>query len=266
MNSSGLIGYSGYVGGTLLRARTFSHLYNSKNIADIAGMSFDILVCAGVSAEKWLANKEPDQDAARIEMLKEHLRRAVAREFVLISTIDVYPDASLSVDEDHVVDAASNHSYGRHRYELERWVADQFAVSRIVRLPALFGEGLKKNALFDLLNNNLVSNVNPSAVFQWYPTRRLAADLETLRAADVRLANLFTEPLRMREIVDAFFPNSPVGAARQPAPEYRLCTKHAALFAGRNGYISSAEAVLGEMARFIAAERHRTTLLPRGEQ
>ena len=49
-----LIGNTGFVGGNLLRQQPFDALFNSKNIDDIAGRSFDLVVCAGVRAEKWL--------------------------------------------------------------------------------------------------------------------------------------------------------------------------------------------------------------------
>ena len=40
-----------------------------------------------------------------------------------------------------------------------------------------------------------------------------------------------------------------------PAPRYDLRTRHAELFGGQNGYILDESTVLGEMARFVAAER-----------
>ena len=43
----GLIGYTGFVGGNLLRQSEFQKLYNSSNIAEIQEQQFDYLVCAG---------------------------------------------------------------------------------------------------------------------------------------------------------------------------------------------------------------------------
>ncbi|WP_460409831.1 hypothetical protein ACOYXD_16995 [Pseudomonas sp. MD6] len=56
---SSLIGYSGYVGGTLLKQENFTSLYRSSNIGDIDNQSFDMVVCAGAPAQKWIANREP---------------------------------------------------------------------------------------------------------------------------------------------------------------------------------------------------------------
>jgi len=41
-------------------------------------------------------------------------------------------------------------AYGRNRLQLERWVREDYPNALIVRLPALYGIGLKKNFLFDL--------------------------------------------------------------------------------------------------------------------
>jgi hypothetical protein len=254
---SALIGHSGFVGGTLLRAGRFDDLYNSSNIADMVGRSYDLVVCAGVSAAKWLANKDPDKDRADIARLTDVLERVDAREFILISTIDVYPDPASRADETASINPSANHAYGANRYRLEEWVKARFPGTRIVRLPALFGEGLRKNAVYDLLNDNGTSSINPGASFQWYPMRRLAFDIDRVRSADLRLVNLFSEPLAMREVTDAFFPVASLGPETDSAPHYDLRTIHAELFGGRDGYVLDATTALGEMARFVAAERRR---------
>lgn len=252
-----LIGHSGFVGGTLLRQGSFDDHFNSTNIGEMAHRAYDLVVCAGVSAAKWLANKDPEKDRRQIERLTEVLQEVEAREFILISTIDVYPDPQSAADEDASIDASANHAYGAHRFRLEDWVKARYPLARIVRLPALFGEGLRKNALYDLLNDNQTSSINPAAWFQWYPLRRLAADLDRIRQADLRLVNLFCEPLQMGELIDAFFPGAQVGERKHPAPHYDLRTRHAELFGGSNGYMLDATTILGELARFVGAERRR---------
>src|SRR5947209_18546431 len=101
-----LIGYTGLVGGTLLRQTRFDDLYNRGNIESIAGRSYDLLVCAGAPAQKWLANREPGPDRANLERLMTALATVKARQVVLISTVDVWP-IPVDVDEGSRIDVPS---------------------------------------------------------------------------------------------------------------------------------------------------------------
>jgi hypothetical protein len=253
--ASGLIGHTGFVGSNLGAAFAFDEHYNSANFRTMAGRSFDLLVCAGVSAVKWKANKEPERDKGEIASLIGVLSSVRAREFVLISTIDVYPEPADGGDERTPIDLERNTPYGRHRRELEIWASAHFPVCRTVRLPALFGPGLRKNALFDLLHGHDVWKINPAALFQWYPVMRLWSDICVARAHDLALVNLFTEPVRMSRIIDRFFADTLVGAETTPAPAYRLRTRYDSLFAGSGGYILSANECLEKIGEFIASER-----------
>ena len=257
MSGSALIGFTGFVGGTLLRARQFDLLVNSKNTGDLRGKSFDLVVCAGVPAAKWLANAHPEDDRNAIAGIRDALDTAEIKELILISTIDVYCDPSAISDENNVIDASRNHPYGRHRFELERWAADRFRKTRIIRLPALFGDGLKKNVIFDLLHDNQTEKINPLSVFQWYPLWRLASDIARIRAFDIDLINLFPEPVQTAEILDAFFRAPKWGRKRIPAPAYGLRTRYSEIFGGPPGYVLDQITVLGELAGFIAQERKR---------
>jgi len=255
MSHSALVGYTGFVGGTLHRARAFDVLINSKNANELRGHAFDLVIHAGVPAVKWIANKDPAADRAAIDSIRDVLATMKIAELILISTIDVYPDPSAPLDESAPIDPARNHAYGRHRFELEQWVRGHFADVRIVRLPALFGEGLKKNVVFDLLHDNQVGNINPASCFQWYPLARLNHDIETIRAQDIRLINLFPEPIRTSEIVDRFFPGASTASASEPAPVYDLRTGYSDMFGGPAGYMLGGTAVLDQLAAFVARER-----------
>lgn len=153
MPRTALIGHTGFVGGELSRQRDFTAVFNSSNIESIRGQTFDRIVCAGVSAVKWLANKEPKRDWVSIQRLMECLSNVSAADFVLISTIDVYRQTA-GLTENDAPSTEGLHAYGLHRLRLESFIAERFPGHAIVRLPALFGTGLKKNALYDLLHDN----------------------------------------------------------------------------------------------------------------
>lgn len=246
-----LIGYSGFVGSNLRGQSEFSDLFNSKNFEEMAGREFDEIVCAGISAVKWLANKEPENDWASIKPLLEVLGKVKASRFILISTIDVYPTPNHPSDESEALSAEEGQPYGQHRLKVEQFVERAFSSTLIARLPALFGPGLKKNALFDLMNGNQTDKINPSAAFQWYPVGRLSDDLITATQAGLSTVNLVTEPVRNSEIVESFFPNQQVGSATEPAPKYDLRSKYAGVYGGSDGYIMRRDSVLASIKSYV---------------
>jgi dTDP-4-dehydrorhamnose reductase len=243
------------VGGNLLAQAHFDHLFASANISEVAGREYSLVVCAGAPAEKWKANRNPVADAAAIERLVRPLQEVRADKFVLISTVDVYP-SPVGVDETSRIDPDAGSVYGRHRYVLECFVRERFD-SLVVRLPALFGRGLKKNAVYDLLHGNRVDAIHADAVFQFYGLHRLWRDVEQLLGAGISLVNLVTEPVSMYEVArEAFglrFQNRPPGRP----PRYDVRSIHGARLGGASGYFLDKRRVLSELADFVATERRR---------
>lgn len=255
--TSALIGHTGFVGSNLAAQARFDETYNSRDIDRIAGRAFDLVVCAGVYAVKWKANQEPEADRAALERLVGPLRSVEAKRFVLISTVDVYPRPR-GVDEDTIIDPAAASPYGRHRFELESFVRDRFRDSTVLRLPGLFGPGLKKNVIFDLLHDHRVDQIHPEGVFQYYGLRHLWGDLQKALERRLPLLNLACEPLPTRELSLRVFGRE-LPASASPAPEgYDLRSKHAPLWGGApSGYLYSKEQVLRELAGFVEEERSR---------
>lgn len=163
-NRTGLIGHTGFVGGALLRQTAFADCYNSANIDAIAGQQFGTLVCAAAPGSMLEANRAPDRDRAGIEALIRQLSSVRAERFVLISSIAVLADFA-GRDDETTHAFQQELAYGRHRRELESFVESHFAGSLIIRLPALFGHGLRKNFLFDLMNP--VPSMLPQARLDW---------------------------------------------------------------------------------------------------
>jgi len=250
-----LIGNTGFVGGNLAAHIAVDAGYNSRNIQEIEGKRFDTVYCAGLPAAKWLANKEPEQDRATVATLASHLRKVRARRFVLISTIDVYAEPGSGVNETHDCAAEENHAYGRHRLEFEHFVASQFDNHLILRLPALFGAGLKKNVIFDLMNDNCLEMINPESRFQWYGLDRLPRDIAAASVAGLQVANLMTEPVTTRAISERFFPGKEVGTKPSPGASYDICTAYADIFGGTDRYIQSAAEVLDDIGQYLSSSQ-----------
>jgi len=146
-----LVGYTGFVGGNIFEAGEFDGLYNSKNISDSFGTSPDLLIYAGLRAEKYLANNAPEKDMDLIIEAEKNIENINPKRLVLISTVDVFINPN-GADENKKIDTDGLHPYGLNRYRLEQWVSERYTDALIIRLPGLFGKGIKKNFIYDYIN------------------------------------------------------------------------------------------------------------------
>jgi hypothetical protein len=146
-----LVGYSGFVGSNLCLSHPFEFLINSKNIETAFGAAPETLIYSGVPAEMFIANKFPEQDRAIVENSKNNIKKIAPKRVVLISTVAVY-DRTAELDEDYEPDLERLTPYGKNRFELEKWVEENYDDHLIVRLPAIYGENLKKNFIYDLIS------------------------------------------------------------------------------------------------------------------
>ncbi len=147
----GLVGYTGFVGQALDRQHQFCGRFNRANIATLADASFDTLICAAAPGSMVEANKNAQADRDAIEDLMHWLGKARADRFILISTIAAIASFDCRADES-TTNFREDLAYGRHRHMLEAFCLSTFPNCLIVRLPSLFGCGLKKNFIFDIMN------------------------------------------------------------------------------------------------------------------
>lgn len=148
-----LVGYTGFVGSNIYNkaGNQINGLYNSKNIKSAYKTAPDILIYAGLRAEKYLANTYPEKDKLLIDEAEKNIKNINPKKLILISTIDVFKEP-VNVDENSVIDIDGLQPYGYNRYLLESWVRENYPDALIIRLPALYGNNLKKNFLYDYLN------------------------------------------------------------------------------------------------------------------
>jgi nucleoside-diphosphate-sugar epimerase len=249
---SALIGYTGFVGGNLLQQKKFDSLYNSKNISDITGNEFDLLICAGAPAEKWKINQNPELDRQNLDILKKALAKTTVKKLVLISTVDVYKNPN-GMNEDDEIDTNDLHPYGLHRYELEQFASNNFDAT-VVRLPGLFGDGIKKNVIFDFLTGNtpFIEKAHSESEYQYYNLDNIWKDIQTALDAGIQLVNFATEPVSTREVARVGF-----GIDFDNKPEsvlpvrYDFRTKYADTYGGTEGYILDADSVLKGIKEFV---------------
>ena len=144
-----LVGSTGFVGGNLLAAYPFDAAYHSSDVQNGFGRDNGLVVYAGVPAAMYLANADPAADLAVMAAARENLRRLAPKKVVLISSICVFADSRGKIEADEPTPEGLA-PYGANRLQLERWVREDWPDALIVRLPALYGKGLKKNFLYDL--------------------------------------------------------------------------------------------------------------------
>ena len=119
--------------------------------------------------------------------------------FVLNSTVDVFKNPK-GVDEDTPIEEAGLHAYGLHRRWLEKFVESHFQRHLIVRLPGLVGLGLRKNGIFDFLNDSNLHAIDSRGVFQFYPMVNLWYDIQVALDAGLKLVHLTAEPISVADV------------------------------------------------------------------
>lgn len=232
---TGLAGATGFVGGTLSRQTHIARGFNSRTIREAGNASYATFICAAAPAQKWIANRDPDADRAVIDSLIGNLDGIVCDRFILISTVDVFK-SPVGVDEESPVDETGLHAYGLHRRRLEKFVAARFANHLIVRLPGLVGPGLRKNVIFDFLNDNNLDAIDSRGIFQFYPMVNLWPDIELAIVNKLSLLHLTAEPIAVAEVARLGFNRSFDQSFDRPAAVYDMKTRYAKLFAAGGGY------------------------------
>jgi hypothetical protein len=232
------IGHSGYVGSTLLRQTRFDAMYRSTDIANIRGTTHELVVCCGAPAQKWIANRDPEGDRRKIEGLMEHLSTIRCQRFVLISTVDVFQTPQ----------------GGLHRRMLEKFVTETFSDHLIARLPGLVGPGLRKNVIFDFLNDNNLQQIDSRGVFQFYPMVNLWHDLQVAQTHKLNLLHLTAEPISVADVALQGFGREFRNELANPPARYDMRTRHASLFGQAGHYQYSARDTLLAIRAFAQSE------------
>ena len=236
-----LLGHTGFVGETLKKQASFDGQFSRGNIAESKGTHSELLICSAAPAQKWWANANAAEDLENIQKLVSTLESMQAVNAVLISTVDVF-DNPLEIDEDSTQATSVQNAYGKNRRFLEDEFTRIFKEALVVRLPGLVGLGLKKNALFDLKNDNQISSLNGASVFQFYPMEKLWEDLTLAIENKLELLHLTSEPISLGYIAKSIF-----GIQLENLPDpviYNLQTKYATLWGKQSRFQYTADQCL----------------------
>lgn len=206
-----LIGNTGLIGTTLKDEIKFDYEFNSKNLHELLSLNIDFsksdLYLCCLPATKWIINKDPQKDLNNIFDILNIITKKEYNNVILYSTIDVYTGAPLETDESYSIEIQSP-NYGSNRFIFEKLISSTLKYNKllILRLPALFGKHIKKNIIFDLLNNNEIHKINYNSSYQWYNLNELAKDtLNCLKLNNSKtIINLFSEPVDTSDILNLF--------------------------------------------------------------
>jgi hypothetical protein len=140
-------------------------------------------------------------------------------------------------------------------------LADRFPTLAL-RLPQLYGAGLKKGIVYDLLNNYRVEFIRPEGRFQYYDLRRLWADTQLALDAGLTALNIATPALTSARVAaDCFgIDIADQAVAGEESPMARMYTRdmrtvHAELFGGPPGYLMSEAAAAAALQDFVREAR-----------
>ena len=278
-----LIGYTGFVGGNIYASsdNMIDGIYNSKNIEEAYGTNPDLLIYAGLRAEKYLANSAPEKDYKLILQAEDNITRINPRKLVLISTIDVF-GCPLGVDEHTPVDTDGLHAYGYNRYALELWVRERYPNSLIIRLPGLYGRNIKKNFIYDELGMyyklqengfykvsvsdtarnylkekflklgfSAINFTDSRSIYQFYNLANLWKDINIAVSAGIELWHPAVEPVSAGELYKYLTGETFVNEIMQTPAYYDYKTIHSDTFGGSNGYIMDKESVMKDIKEFV---------------
>jgi hypothetical protein len=145
----------------------------------------------------------------------------------------------------------------------------------IIRLPALFGPFLKKNLLYDLLENTQSMEIHLDNEYQFYGVHHLYRDIEKMLSSSLSIhrLHLFPEPISVRTLVDliqtvAVRENRGSAAAELSLAHHTFIEKQSKVYHCGSIYpwtITSSETIQREICLYIAHYhfwKHQLVVMP----
>ena len=208
MTTAYILGHKGFVGSAIERLLQKLGVdykgINRENYNSLKGTECDIFINAAGNSKKYLAEKDPALDfEINVNQTMKTLIDFKFRHYVFISTSDVYNDFSdpSKNSEDSVIESSQLSNYG-----FAKWMAEQL-VKRcpswtIFRLGGMVGQGLKKNAVYDLLAKGSLW-IHPESRYHYMNTDDVAKIVWDLREKKGEIFNVCgDEPATLKEVAD----------------------------------------------------------------
>lgn len=175
-----VLGGGGYVGSAYQRLLNKLDIpctvVTRVNYESLIATPCDVLINANGNSKKFMSDQDPlwDFDASVRSVIKALLDFKPGFS-IHLSSGDVYPQTSSPEVscEDQVIDAALQSRYGLHKHLAEGIVRGMQPNHLIMRMGGFVGPGMKKNAIFDMLNDQPVW-LAPESELQFISTDKAA--------------------------------------------------------------------------------------------
>lgn len=144
-----------------------------------------LLDCNGEGRRFW-ANEHPEESYSRsVASVQARLGSVSCGVYVYLSTVDVYGQARGSRElsrEEAEIDMDAIDTYARHKVMAESLVIENAGRPLVLRCGTLIGPGLRKNPVFDLLND-LPLRMTEDSTLSLLHTATLGRAIEVLLAS-----------------------------------------------------------------------------------
>ena len=118
-------------------------------------------------------------------------------------------------------------------------------------MPGLFGNYLKKNIIYDLLNNNLVDKkINLLDEYQWFYLNNLKDIFQIISNKEKIILNVATPPISNKELLK-LFNNINIETLEESKIKYNMKSLYSS-----NGYFFSKEQIFNDLKKFIDEYRN----------
>lgn len=150
-----VIGASGFVGTALIKALKEKGNYDivpvvRSNYEQLKQDKYDLIIHSAMPSKRWWALNNPlDDFDATVRLTADIIYNWNYDKIALISSV------SARVQREH--------PYGRHKYLAEELLLNTNPENLVFRLGGLYGEGLDKGVIFDMINGNQVFMTADSA-------------------------------------------------------------------------------------------------------
>lgn len=214
-----VIGGNGFVGSAICRQLEKKNLefeiLTRQNIGNFMGKACDVVINANGNSKKFVAKEDPIHDFNEsVLSVRTSLEGIKYRKYVYLSSCDVYEDCSSPeiTKEEKEIDVTKQSTYGFHKYLAEqcvRHVADEWL---IFRMGGFVGEGLRKNAIFDIFNGGPLW-LAPDSELQFINVDEAAEIIIDMATSDIKndIYNLCGDGvISLKEVMDKVGKNVPV--------------------------------------------------------